>query len=145
MEAPKQLPWSSVEALRHFRGHESVDLYLLFPLDMALKRLLSRNPATRESCASVLTGFFGSEAWRELIRFREANSDSSRADLGRGLLDLYLRQLRALSKHADIALDVRRGMNHRLYKMLFATNSDVGRKIALWAKQRSNQQFGLGL
>jgi three-Cys-motif partner protein len=145
MEAPKQLPWSSVEALRSFRAHESVDLYLLFPLDMALKRLLSRNPATRESCASVLTSFFGTDGWRALVPLREANSDSHRAELGRGLLDLYLRQLRRHWRHADVAVDVRRGMNHRLYKMLFATNSDVGQKIAQWARNRSNQQFGLGL
>lgn len=38
IEAPRQWPWRSVQALRS-RGHRSVDLYMLFPLDMAILRL----------------------------------------------------------------------------------------------------------
>src|SRR5213075_2593676 len=40
MEAPKQWPWESMRALKA-QGHESVDLYTLFPLDMAIVRLLA--------------------------------------------------------------------------------------------------------
>ena len=63
MEAPRQFPWTSVQTLRA-SGHESVDLYMLFPLDMALKRLLSTNPCTVAQCSATLTSFYGTDEWR---------------------------------------------------------------------------------
>lgn len=132
MEAPRQFPWSSVAALRE-QGHTSVDLYMLFPLDMALKRLLSSNPKTVEQSAAVLTSFYGTENWRPLLRYREGSG----ADLGRAAQRLYLEQLRTLWKHAVEVCDVRRGANHRLYKMLYASDNKAGENIARWAARRN--------
>lgn len=142
MEAPRQFPWRSVEALKRM-GHESVDLYMLFPLDMALMRLISKNPATRAAAEPVLTAFFGTDEWHDLIPLREINSEGARAELGRQVLALYLRQLKRLWREADAILDVRRGMSHRLYKMLFATSSDAAVRISRWAKRRAAQQAEL--
>jgi three-Cys-motif partner protein len=132
MEAPRQFPWTSVEALTS-QGHQSVDLYMLFPLDMALKRLISRNPTTVAQSAKVLTAFFGTEDWRPLLRHREGRG----SELGRELQALYVSRLREIWKHADEVCDVRRGSSHRLYKMLYASNSDVGKRIARWAAKRN--------
>jgi len=145
MEAPKQCRWSTVEALRRYRSHQSVDLYILFPLDMALKRLLSRNAATVEQSARTLDSFFGDDRWRGLLRFRQTDSQADRDALSRGLLDLYVCRLRELWTHVEVICDIRRGMHHRLYKMLFASKDDAGRKIAAWAKRRSRRQVELAL
>lgn len=132
MEAPRQFPWTSVIALRE-QGHTSVDLYMLFPLDMALKRLLSSNPKTVEQSASVLTSFYGTEDWRPLLRYREGSG----AELGLAAQRLYLDRLRTLWSHAVEVCDVRRGANHRLYKMLYASNNTGGEDIARWAARRN--------
>ena len=145
MESPKQCPWSSIEALRTHRQHTSVDLYVLFPLGMALKRLLSRNPATVASATPVLDRFFGTDAWRALLSLRQFDSAANNEELGRGLLDLYKRQLNQYWQHVDVVGNISRGMNHRLYKMLFATNSEAGKRIAAWARKRAPAQLGLGL
>jgi three-Cys-motif partner protein len=143
MEAPKQCPWETIEALRAYRGHESVDLYILFPLDMALKRLLSSNPATVEQSASVLNGFYGDDRWRPLLELRKSGSDADRDELGRKALQLYMERLREKWHHVDVISDVKRGMHHKLYKMLYASDNVAGRKIAAWAKRRSPEQLGL--
>lgn len=139
--APKQLPWASVRALREYGGHQSVDLYMLFPLDMALKRLLSYRPGATENCAAVLTDFFGTDEWRGLYTRRPSSAQG--AELGRALEALYLRQLKTAWKYARTVSDVRRGQCHRLYKMLFASNHSAGNDIANWAAARSAQQLSL--
>lgn len=145
MEAPKQCPWSTIRALREHRDHTSVDLYVLFPLDMALKRLISRNQKTVAESAHTLNAFFGNEKWRELQPHRAVNSEGSRAELGRGLLDMYRNQLQSLWKYVEVVADIRRGTSHQLYKMMFASNNTAGRDIALWAKKRTPSQMALGL
>lgn len=143
MEAPRQCPWRTIAQLR--ARHRSVDLYLLFPLDMALKRLVDYSGA--ETHAAVLTEFFGTDAWRGLRPLRQSNA--LRHDLGRGLEALYLQQLRTRWRYADVVSEVRRGTHHKLYKMLFASDHPAGEKLARWAKRRTEQdatpQLGLGV
>jgi three-Cys-motif partner protein len=132
MEAPRQFPWSSVEALRA-QGHESVDLYMLFPLDMALKRLLSTNPRTVEQCSKTLTAFYGTETWRELLQHRRGSSH----ELGAAAQRLYVSRLQERWGYAGEVCDVRRGANHRLYKMLYASKHPAGKRIAEWAARHN--------
>jgi three-Cys-motif partner protein len=140
IEAPKQCAWSTIEALRLYRRHESVDLYVLFPLDMGLRRLVSKNEQTVRECAATLDRFYGDDRWRQLIPLRSIGSDASSQTLSRELLRLYLDRLREHWEHVDIVADVRRGTNHRLYKMLFASDDEAGKKIARWAKRRAQKQ-----
>ena len=146
LEAIRQLPWQTVEALRKYRDHESVDLYMLFPLDMGIKRLVSYNPSSTESCAPALTEFFGTDEWRQLVRFRESSAFA--ADLGRRLEKLYLTRLEKLWRYVDVVAEVTRGERHRLYKMILASDHPAGAKIGKWAKKKtkgdSSDQFDLG-
>lgn len=131
IEAPKQLPWSTVTAIKQY-GHESVDFFLLFPLDMALRRMLSYRQETVEQSADVLTRFFGSDDWRELLQSRVTNAQSGQ--LARGLVDLYQSRMRALGwAHVLVVRDVKRVGDCGLYKMLYATNHDAGGRIAKWS------------
>jgi three-Cys-motif partner protein len=138
--APKQLPWSTVKALRS-HGHQSVDLYMLFPLGMAINRMLSFNTETVEQSARVLTDFFGTEDWRPLVEGRRTNAQSP--ELRRDVLELYLSRLRGLGwAYAFVARDVQRVGEADLYKMLYASNHPAGGSIASWSanKGRSGDQ-----
>jgi three-Cys-motif partner protein len=135
MEAPKQWPWDSMKALRA-QGHESVDLYTLFPLDMAIVRLLSYKKDHFERYASALTRFFGTDAWRHLATRRLTDAHSPQ--LRRDLVNLYLEQLRTLWKHAGEMVDVCLRGEQRLYKMLFASDHPAAKMISEWIKTHSN-------
>ena len=128
--APKQLPWSTLELLSPAGSHGSIDLYVLFPLDMAVIRLISFNKKATDNCAAVLTTFFGCEEWRALSDRRLTSAQSP--ELRRGLENLYVGRLRKLWGHAVTVADIRRGPKHRLYKMLFATSNLPAFKLAKW-------------
>lgn len=58
LEAPRPWPWASVEALLA-QGHSSVDLYMLFPLEMGITRLCGYSKDERERYGTILSRFFG--------------------------------------------------------------------------------------
>ena len=141
IEAPRQWPWASVEALKR-GGHESVDLYMLFPLDMAIQRLICYQRQHTERFAAILTRFFGTDEWRRLAERRLTNEQSP--ELRAGLEELYVRQLEQHWSHVGSVQVVKRRGEHYLYRMLFATDHEAGKKIAEWAKrQTSPPQLGL--
>lgn len=145
IEAPKQWPWQTVRELRRQR-HASVDLYALFPLDMAIVRLCAYEARHRERLGMRLTEFFGTDEWRRFAA--AARTEKQSAQLRADLTELYLRQLRTLWRSAGIAKDVRRTRWHALYKMVFASDHPAGSRIAAWARQQGNAehpQLRLGL
>lgn len=133
-DKPSDLPWRSVEALKRHRGHQSVDLYVLFPL-MALRRLIDYSGPVTRANARALSEFYGSDAWQQCERFRQ--SEALRRDFAECLEQVYLERLRTLWTHAEHICNVHRGSGQGLYTMLFATNHDAGRKIGTWAKKRA--------
>lgn len=137
MEAPKQWPWDSMKALKA-QGHASIDLYTLFPLDMAIIRLLAYRKDHFNRYAEAMTRFFGTDAWRGLAerRLTEAQTPQLRRDLVR----LYLDQLRTLWKHAGEMVDVYLRGEQRLYKMLFASDHPAAKLITDWIKTHSTPQ-----
>jgi three-Cys-motif partner protein len=141
-ENPSQWPWASVEALRA-QGHESIDLYSLLPLEMGIRRLLNFKGRERTKYGQRITAFFGCEDWRPIVEARTTESQS--AEMLRQLEDLYLGRLRTLWRYADRALEVRRIGEQGLYRMIFASNHDAGRRIALWARRRAREQKELRL
>jgi three-Cys-motif partner protein len=126
IEAPKQLPFATLQRLK--ARHQSVDLYVLFPLEMALKRLVAYNPRRREQWAPTLDAFFGCEDWGGLADQLRANPDR-KADLGRALTELYCRQLRTLWEDATPTVDVFLRRRQRLYRMIFAASHEAARRI----------------
>lgn len=138
IEAPKQLSWNTIKALKA-HGHESVDLFVLFPLDMALNRMLSYRKETIEESASVLTSFFGTDEWRALVERRMTNAQS--AELRRNILALYVERLRSLGwAHVLVARDVKRRGECGLYKMLYASNHPAGKDIASWSAEQPRKR-----
>lgn len=134
LEAPRQFPFSTIETLRG-RGHKSVDLYALFPLQMGILRLTSYRPAELDQYAPILTAYFGTDEWREIVE-RRTTSDPDRVNAcRRELEDLYIRQLRQHWRFVERVCEVRMTGRRGLYRMLFATDSEAGKNIARWAKR----------
>jgi three-Cys-motif partner protein len=132
-ESPNQLPWTTIQALRA-QGHESVDLYVLFPLHMAIIRMAAWDRTKLEPNAAALTRFFGTNEWRGIVERRRTDNDRERLLIE--LEELYVGRLRNLGwKHAGRVREVRRRGRHRLYNMLFATNHPVGAALVEWETQ----------
>lgn len=143
IEAPKQWPWSSVESIRQ-QGHKSVDLYMLFPLDMGINRLIAvANQQHTARHSQKLTQFFGTQEWRALCDRRITDSHSPQ--VRHGLLEIYLQRLREFWTHVYVVKDVRKRGDHRLYKMLFATNDDAAQRVADYVGDGGKGSPQLGL
>lgn len=129
---PRHWPWSSVKKLKA-GGHESIDLYLLFPLGMALKRLLSYNDQTVRESTPVLDAFFGADSdWRSLLELRK--SDALARELGPATLRFYMDRLRGQGwKYVIDARDIKRENGSPMYHMLYATNHPAGDNIGGWS------------
>jgi three-Cys-motif partner protein len=128
IQNPSHWPWSSVEALK--RGHNSVDLYVLFPIDMGLVRLASYSKTERDRWAPILTPFFGSDAWAGMAD-RLRRTDAQASEFRRALVELYLDQLRELwgAGNAQSVLGLVRKGDHVLYEMLFASKNGSAHSI----------------
>ena len=112
---------------------------MLFPLEMAIARLVGYSRDHTEKHASVLTEFFGTEDWRQLAESRITDTQSS--SLRRGLVELYLGQLRSTGwKHALPVKDVRYTGRRLLYRLLFASNHDVAERLARWANRHGDER-----
>ena len=135
MENLKQWPWDAMKALKA-RGHTSIDLYSLFPLDMAIIRLFSYKREDVDRYAVALTRFFGTDEWRSLASRRITDAQSPQ--LRRDLVNLYIQQLRTLWKDAGEMVNVYLRGERRLYKMLFASDHPAAKVIAEWIKSHSN-------
>lgn len=142
LEGISQFPWTTVTALK--QHHESVDLYVLFPTELSLNRLLGTNPSHRARHERVLTAFFGCEDWRAIVA--DWTTDAQGAVVRQQLEQLYRRQLGTLWPHVDLVEVARIGADRLLYRMLFATAHPAARRIAEWTKRLPREgQFGLGL
>jgi three-Cys-motif partner protein len=134
LEAPRQFPFSTVEVLRS-RGHRSIDLYALFPLEMGILRLTSYQPRELDRYASILTPFFGTDEWRSIVERRMTSGFDRINTCRRDLEELYIQRLRRHWLHVDRVCEVRTVGRRGLYRMLFATDHEAGKNIAQWAKR----------
>ena len=125
IEKPKQLPWATLETLR--RRHWSVDLYLLFPLEMGWNRMI---PEWQQS-EHIFDLAFGCGDWRPIVGERLNSSHQFRAR--RQLLSLYESRLRTLWKYVRMVKAVNLRGDQKLYRMFHASNHRAGKNIAEWA------------
>lgn len=140
IERPGHFPWNSVQALKA-RGHNSVDFYVLFPLEMGIRRLLPYSPGRVLGGEAKLTAFFGTDEWKPILAARKTGSQST--DFHRRMTDLYCRQLRTLWDGARPVLQVSLAGHHGLYRMLFASSHDAAERIsaAIARKMKTRSQL----
>lgn len=137
--APKSFQFSTVQALRA-QGHQSVDLYMLYPSDMALRRLFG-NP---DANADVLTRFYGDDGWRTFTNARVTSEQFP--ELMRKSLDYYCAQLRAQGwTFVRVVREINRTGSAHLYDMILATNHLAGDRIGAWAADKEATKTQLPL
>lgn len=137
IEGPEDIHFSTIEALK--RRHSSVDLYILYPTNIGLGRLLTYRPDLREKYRPLLTRFFGTEEWWDIVSDRKTGRQS--AVMRQRLLHLYIRQLKTLWGEAEVVREVRKA-RRGLYHMIFAHDHPAAGSIAKSARRRSDQ-YGL--
>lgn len=127
---PKMFPWRTVQLLG--ARDRSIDLYVLLPHEMGIRRLIAHRMAHTDRNAETLTAFFGTEEWRPIVEARRTDAESR--DMWRALVQLYERRLRSCWDYVDEQKRINAVGDRTLYRMLFATRHPVGAKLAGWER-----------
>ena len=128
-----QARWPAIGGLANPRG---VEIFLNFPVGMAIQRLLLRNPddftaAQRKS----LDEYFGSPEWFDVLYKQQADlfgdiRTEKIANSGEALLKWYRKRLRTVFTHVSKAALIRNTRGGHLYYLLIETHNATGRRIA---------------
>lgn len=119
-ENARQLPFRTLERLTAC-GHAHLDLYMLYPWGMDLRRRLGRDHT------AAMTAFYGSDAWQAV---RATHPTGARNQRSMAMRDLYLQRLRTLWEFAMPVEEVNFVGDHNLYWMIYATNNKLGETLA---------------
>lgn len=126
-----QLHWKTVEKLaRHRLGGRKMELLLLYPYDMVIRRWISL-----PRLADALTAFFGDDSWRIAQDESERLSENDHARRDR-FVELYKAKFRRLGYRYVVDYGPL-GYRHSLYyHVIFAGDEPLGLKImdAVWSK-----------
>jgi three-Cys-motif partner protein len=131
-----QVNWSVIEAMGKTRA---IDLWLLFPLGMAVNRLLTRSEPPPDEWARSLTRIFGTEDWRDafyarstrLTLFGEEHAYEKQVDLDK-IGQFFVRRLGTVfTAVADNPLRLVNSRNVPLYLLCFASGNPKGAPTAI--------------
>jgi three-Cys-motif partner protein len=128
-----QLHWSTVERLASHRlGRWKMELLILYPYDMVIKRWINQ-----PGFANALTASHGGEGWREAQSESERLQEDSHAR-HRRFVDLYKSELKDLGyRYVDDYGPMGYG-KRAYYDVVFASDQPIGQKImrAVWSRDR---------
>ena len=131
-----QVDWQTLEALART---QAIDLWLLFPLGVAVNRLLTKAGPPPKEWASALTRIFGTEDWEKVFypkkqeqtlwgpeetRRKEATLEA----VGRFMLDRLKTIFEAVAPNP---LPLRNSTNTPIYLLCFAASNPRGAKTAV--------------
>jgi len=131
----RRLRWSTIKKLathsKDWRGHK-IELLIIFPLEMALLRNL-----TRPECQPSITRLYGNGKWEEIKQKRlEGKIGVSKAR--QGLVELYKDGLKALGYRHIADFKPSYLSKPPLYHVISASDSDSRAKMLgdAWGKER---------
>ncbi len=131
----RRLRWSTIRKLgahgSDWKGHK-IDLLIVFPLEMALLRNL-----TRPECEASITRLYGNQKWQE-IRQKRLEGKIGPEETRRQLVKLFKKGLRGLGyKHVE---DFKPASPSRqpFYHIIMASDGKIGAKMIsdAWGKER---------
>lgn len=132
-----QLHWRTVEALARHKhpGRTKIELLILFPLQMAVLRLLNFKgmeiPLAHQHKLDLMLG--AESPWREIVHRRLTGELDGPEATERAFLTSYAEGLhRRLGYEHVLHREVAGGNGRGLYYLVFASDSEVGRRIARW-------------
>jgi three-Cys-motif partner protein len=131
-----QVEWATLEALA---GTQAVDLWYLFPLGVAVNRLLTRSGPPPEQWSNLLTRIFGTPGWQapfypthhqntlfgvQSVQEKDVNLDQ----IGK----FFVERLKTIfSKVAGNPLPLRNSTNTPIYLLCFAAANPKGASLAV--------------
>jgi len=131
----RKLRWSTIKKLaahsKDWRGHK-IELLIIFPLEMALLRNL-----TRPECQASITRLYGNQKWQEIKQKRlEGKIRSGKAR--QQLVQLYKDGLKALGYRHIADFKPRYLSKPPLYHVISASDSEGRAKLLAeaWGKER---------
>ena len=131
----RRLRWSTIKKLgahgTDWKGHK-IDLLIVFPLEMALLRNL-----TRPECEASITRLYGNRKWEE-IRQKRLEGKIGPGETRRQLVKLFKRGLRGLGyKHVEDFKPASPSMQP-FYHIILASDNKMGAKMIgdAWGKER---------
>jgi three-Cys-motif partner protein len=127
-----QVPWSTLEALGRTRG---IEVFVNFPVGMAIQRLLKRSGQFTEAERAKLDAYFGDPGWFDAVYLTTPGlfgPDEVRKadDAAERLVEWYRGRLRSAFGHVSVPYLVRNSHGGHLYYLLFAGPNRTGAKIA---------------
>lgn len=131
-----EVDWSLIEAIAKT---QAVDLWILFPLGVAVNRLLTRSSEPPAAWAQALTRILGTEAWRDVFYsrtmeqtlFGQTEVTTKEADFAK-IGKFFVERLKTVFPAvADNPLPLRNSRNVPLYLLCFAAGNPKGAPIAL--------------
>lgn len=128
-----QVGWDTVASLASTKG---VEVFLNFPVGMAIQRLLLRQPENfSEAQRQRLDDYFGSPDWFDAIykRRRTLFDDEAQEKVtasGEALLKWYRSRLETVFSHVSKAALIRNTRGGHLYYLLLASHNATGVRIA---------------
>ncbi len=134
-----EVEWEVIEALARTKA---VDLWYLFPLGIAVNRLLTRSGLPPEPWAERLTRIFGTEDWRDTFYRSQTQltlpfSSDDETQLKKDahfydILMFFVQRLKTVFVEvASNPLILRNSRNNPLYALCFAASNPKGAKTAL--------------
>ena len=129
-----QVPWSTIEALAA-TGPGAIEIFLNFPVGMAIQRLLPRKPQFSDEMRLKLDLYFGSDDWFDLLYKKKRGlfeDDDPRKveNSGAVLVEWYRERLKRAFGHASQPLLIRNTRGAHLYYLLVASGNATGVRIA---------------
>ena len=131
-----QIEWPLVESLAKT---QAVDLWILFPLGVAVNRMLTKSAPPPEEWAKVLTHIFGTEEWQTafyprrkvLTLFGEEETQTKEADFST-ISDFFVSRLKSIfTAVAPNPLPLMNSKNNPLYLLCFASGNPKGAPTAI--------------
>lgn len=131
-----QVEWQLLEAIAQTK---KIDLWILFPLGVAVTRLLTRSSLPPEPWADALTRLFGTDQWREvfyhskkvLTIFGEENDITRNASIEK-IGQYFVERLKTIFPAvAEKPHPLRNSKNNPLYLLCFAAGNPKGSSTAL--------------
>lgn len=127
-----QVPWKTIEGLGRTGA---IEVFLNFPVGMAIQRLLPRNGVISPGNRTKLDSYFGSQEWYDLIYKSElgffGENVSKINESGHELVKWYKKnRLGSAFKFVSSALLIRNTHGGHLYYLILASQNSTGVKIA---------------
>ena len=130
-----QVQWSTLESIA---STKAIDLWILFPLGVAVNRILKRDGDISPAWRSRLDDIFGSPDWYQEFYhttytktlFGEESQVQKKTDFD-GIGNYFVRRLRSIFPHVvDTPLYLYNSKNVPLYMLCFASHNQTAAKIA---------------